>query len=57
VRNDLGIHARFTHPSGNQLGILSPEVDNENRARSAHFVAFAAAFDFAFGAAFNFAAC
>jgi hypothetical protein len=53
VRNNLGIHTRFTHPSGNQLGILSPEVDNENRAGSAHFVAFAAAFD----AAFNFAAC
>jgi hypothetical protein len=28
--HDLGIDPRLAHPAGNQLGVLGPEIDNEN---------------------------
>ena len=30
VRDDLGVHLELTHPAGDQLGVLSAEVDDEN---------------------------
>ena len=33
VRHDLGVNARFTHATGNELRILRAEVHDKNRAR------------------------
>ena len=30
VRDDLGVDLRLTHPAGDQLGVLGPEVDDED---------------------------
>ena len=30
VRDDLGVHLQLTHPTGDQLGVLGAEVDDEN---------------------------
>ena len=30
VRDDLGVHLRLAHATGDELGVLSPEIDDEN---------------------------
>ncbi len=30
MRDDLGIDVAFPHPAGDQLGVLSAEVDDQN---------------------------
>jgi hypothetical protein len=32
VRDELGIHPRLAHPAGDQLAVLAPEVEDEDRA-------------------------
>ena len=31
VRHDLGVDPRLAHPAGDQLGVLGPEVDDEDQ--------------------------
>ena len=36
VRDDLGVDVRLAHPPGDQLGVLRPEIDDEDGARVGH---------------------
>ena len=38
VRHDLGVDPRLAHPAGDQLGVLGPEVDDEDQVVVGHAV-------------------